>query len=179
MNLSRIESLWLSEKLWVSVTVGLLLLLKLPTIHSAVDLSITTSGTYTIPAGVTAMEVALWGAGGSGPGFTGDKVVKSGGSGSYVSCRLAITGPTTITVIVGQGGQTPAYGTAGTNAIGGGGAGVADSSNSPGGGGGRSTIKDPSNTAADWVTAGGGGGGGTAEYYSIFFYLVLMHILIL
>ena len=67
MKLLRPGSLWLSKKLWVAVTcVGLLLLLKLPTIHSAVDLSITTSGNYTIPAGVTAMEVDLWGAGGSG-----------------------------------------------------------------------------------------------------------------
>ena len=172
MNVSRTGSLWLFKKLWIVVTVGLLLLLKLPTVHSAVDLTITTSGTYTIPAGVTAMEVALWGAGGSGPGFTGDKVVKSGGSGSYVKCQLAITGPTAITVIVGQGGQAPTYGTAGTNAIGGGGAGVADSSNSPGGGGGRSAIKDPSNPAEDWVTAAGGGGGGmTAEYNSVLFYI--------
>ena len=163
MNLSRPGSLWLSKKLWVAVTsVGLLLLLKVPTIHSAVDVTLDTPGTFSvsIPAGVTAMEVSLWGAGGSGPGFTGDKVVKSGGSGSYVNCRLAITGPTSITVIVGQGGRAPAYGTSGTNAIGGGGKGNADSSNSPGGGGGRSTIKNPSTPAEDWVTAGGGGGGG-------------------
>ena len=166
MNLSRIESLWLSKKLWVAVTcVGLLLLLKLPFVHSAVDVTLSTPGTFNvpIPAGVTAMEVALWGAGGSGPGFSGDKVVKSGGSGSYVSCQLAITGPTTINVIVGQGGQAPAYGTAGTNAIGGGGKGIASRIISPGGGGGRSTIKNPSNTAEDWVTAGGGGGGGKID----------------
>ena len=166
MYLSRPGSLWLlSKKLWVAVTVGLLLLLKLPSIHSAVNLSITTSGTYTIPAGVTAMIVDLWGAGGSGSGYLGNGMTPyAGGSGSYVSCQLAITGPTTITVIVGQGGRAPAYSTSGTNAIGGGGAGVAGSSNSPGGGGGRSTIKNPSNTAEDWVTAGGGGGGGTSEY---------------
>ena len=168
MNLSRAGSLWLSKKLWVAVTVGLLLLLKLPTIHSAVDVTLDTPGTFNvpIPAGVTAMEVSLWGAGGSGPGFTGNEVVKSGGSGSYVSCRLAITGPTTITAIVGQGGQAPAYSTSGTNAIGGGGKGVATFLRSPGGGGGRSTIKNPSTPAADWVTAGGGGGGGkTYSFY--------------
>jgi hypothetical protein len=165
MNLSKIGSLWLSKKLWVAVTsIGLLLLLKLPTIHCAVDLSITTSGNYTIPAGVTAMIADLWGAGGSGSGYqwvTGNTAY-AGGSGSYVRCQLAISGPgpTTIAVIVGQGGQAPAYTSSGTNAIGGGGAGVATFYRSPGGGGGRSTIKDPSNTAEDWVTAGGGGGGG-------------------
>ena len=144
----------------------MLLLLKLPTVNSAVDLNITTSGTYIIPAGVTALEVDLWGAGGSGSGYDdNDKVAYAGGSGSYVRCRLAISGlgPTTITVIVGQGGRAPAYGTSGTNAIGGGGRGVADSHNSPGGGGGRSTIKNPSNSTEDWVTAGGGGGGGKTD----------------
>jgi len=176
MNLSKTGSLWLSKKLWVSVTVGLLFLLKLPNIHSAVDVTLSTSGTFnvTIPAGVTALEVDLWGAGGSGSGFkNNNKTAYAGGSGSYVSCQLAITGPgpTTITVIVGQGGRAPAYNTSGTNAIGGGGAGVANFYNSPGGGGGRSTIKDPSNTAEDWVTAGGGGGGGGGKIDS--FYNVL------
>ena len=175
MNLSRLGSLWLSKNIWVTVIrIGLLLLLKLPTIHAAVNLSITTSGTYTIPAGVTAMEVDLWGAGGSGSGsqWAIGSTAYAGGSGSYVHCRLAITGsgPTTITVIVGQGGQAPAYSTSGTNAIGGGGAGVATSLRSPGGGGGRSTIKNPSNTAEDWVTAGGGGGGGkTDSFYCIMY----------
>ena len=120
------------------------------------------------------MEVSLWGAGGSGSGsqwLTGNTAY-AGGSGSYVYCRLAITGPTTITVIVGQGGQAPAYGTAGTNAIGGGGKGIASSSISPGGGGGRSTIKNPSNTSEDWVTAGGGGGGGKIDIVSS---LLVMH----
>jgi hypothetical protein len=70
-----------------------------------VDRSITTSGTYTFPAGVTAQEVDLWGADGSGSGFkSNDKSADAGGSGSYVNCQLAISGPgpTTITVIVGQ-----------------------------------------------------------------------------
>ena len=174
MNLSRPRSLWLSQKLWVAVTVGLLLLLKLPTIHSAVDRSITTSGTYTIPAGVTAIKADLWGAGGSGSGsqWATGSTAYAGGSGSYVKCTLAISGPgpTTITVIVGQGGQTPAYSTSGTNAIGGGGKGVATFLRSPGGGGGRSTIKNPSNIAEDWVTAGGGGGGGkTYSFYCVMF----------
>ena len=135
-------------------------------IYSAVDLRISSSGTYTIPASVTAMDVNLWGAGGSGSGYFGTgNSPYAGGSGSYVSCRLAITGPgpTTITVIVGQGGRAPAYSATGTSAIGGGGRGVANSSISPGGGGGRSTIKNPSNTAEDWVTAGGGGGGGKTD----------------
>ncbi len=116
-----------------------------------------------IPAGVTALEVDLWGAGGSGAGYSSINYPPyAGGSGSYVRCQLAITGlgPTLITVIVGGGGQTPAYYGTGTNAIGGGGNGKASNLRSPGGGGGRSTIKDPLNTAEDWVTAGGGGGGG-------------------
>ena len=174
MILSRPGSLWLSKKLWVAVTVGLLLLLKLPTIHSAVDVTLSTPGTFNviIPAGVTAMEVDLWGAGGSGSRYYDIYTPFAGGSGSYVKCTLAITGPgpTTINVIVGGGGQAPAYSTSGTNAIGGGGKGVATFLRSPGGGGGRSTIKNPSNIAEDWVTAGGGGGGGkTYSFYCVMF----------
>jgi len=175
MKLSKTGSLklWLSEKLWVAVTVGLLLLLKLPSIHSAVDLSITTSGIYTIPAGVTAMIADLWGACGSGySSKSNNRNAYAGVIGSYVRCQLAISGPgpTTITVIVGQGGRAPAYSSdTRTYAIGGGGAGDAKSDRSPGGGGGRSTIKDPANPAEDWVTAGGGGGGGKID---IIVYLV-------
>jgi len=161
------ESRLLPKRFLIIVTVGILLLLKIPSAHAA-DVTLSTPGitTVTIPAGVTALLVELWGAGGSGSGYDGtDKTPYAGGSGSYVHCQLAIAGPgpTTITVIVGQGGLAPAYGnptTTGTNAIGGGGAGVADNHHSPGGGGGRSSIKNPSTPAADWVTAGGGGGGG-------------------
>ena len=175
MNVSKTESLLLSKKQWVAVIcVVLILLLKLPTVHTAVDVALSTPGTFnvSIPAGVTDLEVDLWGAGGSGSGYISSSLPYAGGSGSYVRCQLAITGPgpTTITVIVGEGGRTPASYccTAGTNAIGGGGAGVANSIDSPGGGGGRSTIKDLLNPAEDWVTAGGGGGGGkTDEYYNI------------
>jgi len=113
------------------------------------------------------MEVDLWGAGGSGSGYLGTNLTPyAGGSGSYVNCQLAISGPgpTVITVIVGQGGQTPAYGSSAIiNAIGGGGGGDAKANHTPGGGGGRSTIKNPYNTAEDWVTAGGGGGGGKID----------------
>jgi hypothetical protein len=185
MNLSKKGSLWLSNKLWVNIfSVGLLLLLKLPTIHSAVDITLSDPGTFNviIPASVTALEVDLWGAGGSGSALFGSGMFFAGGSGSYVNCQLTITGPgpTTIAVIVGEGGQAPTYGipstsynTVGTNAIGGGGNGKASHLRSPGGGGGRSTIKNPYNTAEDWVTAGGGGGGGTADI--VFSILFLYH----
>jgi len=168
MNVTN-GSLWLSKKLFVVLTVGLLLLLKLPIVYSVPDQSITTSGNYIIPAGVTALVVDIWGAGGSGSGFIGTTVTPyAGGSGSYVHCQLnmaSVGGTTTISVIVGQGGQAPAYNTGGNgpNAIGGGGSGNPDDKHSPGGGGGRSTIKNPSTPAADWVTAGGGGGGGISN----------------
>jgi len=72
-------------------------------------------GTYTIPAGVTALKSDLWGTGGSGSGYDGSsESAYDGVSGSYVKCQLAISGsgPTTINVIVGQGGRAPAYSTA-------------------------------------------------------------------
>jgi len=140
----------------------------LPTVHSF-DVTLSTPGIYTviIPSTVTDVIVDLWGAGGSGSGYKGTgKQVFSGGSGSYVHCQLnlASVGGTTMTVIVGQGGQAPAYGTDnGINAIGGGGRGrnvQLSSLYTSGGGGGRSAIKNPSNVASDLVTAGGAGGGG-------------------
>jgi hypothetical protein len=102
---------------------------------------------YTVPPGVTEVDVILTGAGG------GDNISASftGGTGGYVSGKLAVTPGEILTIIVGeQGAQT------GSNTIGGGGAGVAGLT---GDGGGRSAIR---RLLLDVVTAGGGGGAGIA-----------------
>ena len=68
----------------------------------------------------------LWGAGGAGTSaknldiYTVDSVY-AGGSGAFVSCDMAVTGGTTIYLLVGQGGQVPSYGANSAAAIGGGG----------------------------------------------------------
>jgi hypothetical protein len=102
--------------------------------------------TFTVPAGVSRMNVELWGAGG------GD----FGGSGGFVSGTLTVTPYEGLTIVVGGGGT----GTVNSFAFGGGGAGGAgNGQNAPflaGGGGGYSGIFS---AATPLVVVGAGGGG--------------------
>jgi hypothetical protein len=85
------------------------------------------SSSLTIPNGVSSINVKLWGAGGAG---TSAKVwnyigyvdsVYAGGSGAFVSCDMAVTGGTTIYLLIGQGGRVPSYGANSAVSTGGGG----------------------------------------------------------
>ena len=84
------------------------------------------SSSLTIPNGVSSINVKLWGAGGAGTSaqnsgiYTVDSVY-AGGSGAFVSCDMAVTGGTTIYLLVGQGGQVPSYWANSAAATGGGG----------------------------------------------------------
>jgi hypothetical protein len=79
-----------------------------------------------IPNGLSSINVKLWGAGGAGSSAKNNvqgnvDSVYAGGSGAFVSCDMAVTGGTTIYLLVGQGGQVSSYGTNSAAAIGGGG----------------------------------------------------------
>ena len=68
----------------------------------------------------------LWGAGGAGTSAKNNTLgnvdsVYAGGSGAFVSCDIAVTGSSTIYLLVGQGGQVSSYGTNSAAATGGGG----------------------------------------------------------
>ena len=66
----------------------------------------------------------LWGAGGASTSGAAGKGETSyaGGSGAFVSCSMAVTGGTTIYLLVGQGGQVPpSYGASSATSLGGGG----------------------------------------------------------
>lgn len=100
-----------------------------------------TPGTYTItiPAGVTAIQGEIAGAGGGGAGnnWVNDAPMElggDGGSGELITQKIAVTPLSTLTIIVGAGG-------AGGNFWG-----------RPGGEGGSSSI-------VNFITARGGGGG--------------------
>jgi hypothetical protein len=97
---------------------------------------------FTVPSGITAVTVYMWGAGGgSGAG--------TGGAGAFIQGTLAVTPGNTLNVIVGQGGVQ--NGT--TTTFGGGGSsGQANSAS----GGGRSAIQL---SGTELVDVGGGGGG--------------------
>ena len=99
--------------------------------------------TFTVPAGVTALRIKAWGAGGGGPFLSGQ-----GGAGGFVRADVVVTPGPVITINVGQGGI------------------YADQSTTPwadgspaawvgAGGGGASS----SATGSGFYIGGGGGGG--------------------
>ena len=126
-----------------------------PPVSSGATVIFTYTGsaqTIVIPAGITSIQVYLWGAGGGGYGYT-DGGAFNGGAGAYVSGTLAVSPGSTLTIIVGLGGSPNA--SAGTLEQGGGGsAGIPPNNASSGGG--RSAIQL---AGEDIVTAGGGSGG--------------------
>lgn len=123
--------------------------------------------TFTVPAGVVGVTVALAGAGG-GEGWdaAGDGQPVAGAAGGGVVSDLATTPGSTLEVVVGgaggdgTGGREAAGGAAGFN---GGGAGSAnsDAGFGGGGGGGATEVGAASCAAALSCTLVAGGGGGT------------------
>lgn len=109
--------------------------------------------TYTVPSGVTTVNVRL--AGGDG----GNANTNPGGLAGFGSAALAVTPGEPLTVDVGCVGQTPASSvTAGGWGYGTGGAGgaAATAGAGGGGGGGASAVL---RAGTPLVVAGGGGGG--------------------
>lgn len=101
------------------------------------------SGTFTIPEGVTSIQIECWGAGGAGGGAGGSLNVtgRGGGGGAYARVNtLDVVPGETLTITVGAGG-------AGAN-------------NNNGGAGGNSLVTYNSLTVA---LAAGGAGGTTAS----------------
>jgi gliding motility-associated-like protein len=112
--------------------------------------------TFDVPAGVTCIDVLLWGAGGgSGDNTDGG----NGGGGAFVRGSVGVTPGQTLTVMVGGGGSKGSVSGGGnyqmTSVYGGGGRGRSENRGG-GGGGGRSAIRLGT---AEWATAAGGGGG--------------------
>ena len=126
-------------------------------------------GTYiwTVPTGVTSVDVETWGAGGGGGdgSFAG---AGGGGGGAFAKSTISVTPDEEITLIVGLGGDIGASASTGTDgadstfdstvvvAAGGKGGPGANNADSIGGAGG--TTAD---STGDTEFAGGSGGGGT------------------
>jgi hypothetical protein len=130
--------------------------------------------TFTIPTGVTSVNIYCWGAGGGGSrNNEGWGPNGYGGNGGFVSATLTIpSGTASFKVIVGQGGRKGVTQSSSGTAYGGGGAGSGnDSGWAQGSGGGLSGvfIDDANMTVSSGVVnssataiiiAGGGGGAG-------------------
>ena len=107
---------------------------------------------FTVPAGVTSISVALWGANGAGGNRNVWLSPGTGGPGGYTNGSIAVTPGQPLKIIVGIAGEV----TGGSpNSVYGGGGGVSPMGS---GGGGRSAIRLTNDI--EIMTAGGGGGGG-------------------
>ena len=121
------------------------------------------TATFTVPAGVSSVDVVAVGASGG----TGGDGSSGGGQGASVEdTSVPVAGGGVLSVVVGAFGGSGGYTNGGAGGSPGGGGpggdypgGNADSSADGGGGGGYSGIFDPSDTPL--VIAGGGGGGGS------------------
>lgn len=110
------------------------------------SVSFTLPGTYTwtVPAGVTSVQVVAVGGGGGGGGISGTHAGEAGGAGALVTSTLAVAAGQVFNIVVGAGGG------AGTT--------PPDGSCGAGGGGGGASSVDAGSTGQ--VIGGGGGGGG-------------------
>ena len=108
---------------------------------------------FTVPFGVTSIQVAMAGASGGGVGASA-----SGGAGGFVSTTIAVTPGSTYFVYVGGMGM-PNYGTSGVGGFNGGGSGGLSGGS---GGGGASDIRTANSLSSRIAVAGGGGGASSA-----------------
>jgi hypothetical protein len=110
------------------------------------------STTWTVPDGVTSVQIVVTGGGGGAGGrYFGSVAGQSGGGGAVVTTTLNVTAGEMLSLVIGGGGS------AGTS---GGGDGSSGSAGGGGGGGGASSVNVGT---ANQIIAGAGGGGGT--YY--------------
>ncbi len=134
----------------------------------------TSSGTFTVPNGVTSITVEAWGAGGGGSTITNNSGLRGGGGGggAYASSIVAVTPGNSYSVVVGTGG--PASSPGGSTSfntdivVAAGGLGGTNNSTSGGAGGTISssigTIRYQGGDGANGgSTYSGGGGGGSGS----------------
>nr|WP_312986706.1 hypothetical protein [Comamonas koreensis] len=120
--------------------------------------------TFIVPAGITSVQVRLWGAGGGGidSAYWGPSF--GGAGGGFASGTVSVTPGETLNLTVGQGGTAGSFagGTSGTTpTFGGGGAGGFGIEANGSSGGGMSALwrGAPLTVGNQLLIAGGGGGG--------------------
>lgn len=91
-------------------TICLIFALCIPIFSSAQSEIFTTSGTFTVPEGVTSVTVEAWGGGGSGSTISGVLAGGGGGGGAFARKVVAVTPLANYTVNVGVGATGSAAG---------------------------------------------------------------------
>lgn len=86
--------------------------------YRGIDVLTTGTGTYTVPAGVTMLEVEIWGGGGGGGGANQAGSAAGGGAGAYCLANIdVVAAGSSLAYTVGAfgvgGNSTPTSGTAG------------------------------------------------------------------
>jgi hypothetical protein len=178
----RARAAWAPWRLGLLVVLGVLLPLAASAPASAappVTITFTsTSNQFTVPAGVTSLQITARGAsGGSGGPGGGDG--GGGGPGSQITGTLAVTPGEVLGVQAGEGGgdgspsdSSNCNSTDGGNAgvfsqlAGGDGGGGSGCDGSGGGAGGAASFVSFPDSSAAVIAAGGGGGGGSGDLLS-------------
>lgn len=122
----------------------------------------TASGSYTIPAGYTKMDLFAVGGGGGGCSSYSQS---SGGGGGYTSTTLgySVVGGTTLTIIVGSGGAGAAYNRTDSFGTDGGSSSISGIVSAAGGRGGGSKTGGSADMRSGAYCNGGSGGGETNQ----------------
>jgi hypothetical protein len=120
---------------------------------TASSFSFTTPGSYTwtVPAGVSSIQIVATGGGGGGGGMWGSGAGQTGGAGAIVTSTRNVTAGQVLNLVVGGGGGTGASGP---------GSGGSYTCGAGGAGGGSSNVDSGT---SDQIIAGGGGGGGSCN----------------
>lgn len=170
------------KKNFTLTPVSFILLFGISANAQNVTVLFTASGTFTVPACVTSVQVQSWGGGGGGGGSVSNPANNSGGGGGGGAYMLVASVPVvpgnTYNVVVGMGG-TAAVGVSGGNggassfngtAVANGGAGgmcynnFFSAGNGAGGAGGTGgTYNGGNGHSGDHPDCGGGGGGGAGS----------------
>ncbi|WP_373707511.1 GEVED domain-containing protein [Kaistella sp.] len=108
--------------------------------------------TFTVPAGVTSLQIKAWGAGGGGSNAFNDG--GSGGSGAFITTELTVSAGQVYTIQVGGGGKS------GPGIKAGGYAGGGTGGRQSGSGGGYSAVFSGNIIGTNTRVVAGGGGGG-------------------
>jgi hypothetical protein len=117
------------------------------------------SGTFTVPAGITTVWVTMCGGGGSGGGWGASNGAAGGGAGAYCIQRpVSVTPGASVTVTIGAGGASVTSGDAGGSAQVGndGGATSFGAVSVSGGGGGNRVVNNSGNIVFSGNHAGRG-----------------------